>query len=291
MVDADSPSVPGERTAVETNGVELHAIRAGPAEGPLAVLLHGFPEFWYGWHAQIRPLADAGYRVVVPDQRGYNRSDRPEGVDAYRIDELAADVTGLLDAHGRESAHLVGHDWGAGVAWWTALHHPERVRTLTAVNVPHPTVMNRTLARSWRQRLRSWYMLAFQVPRLPEAVLGAADHRLLVRGMRRSSLPGTFSDADMERYRAAWGREGALTAMIDWYRAAARHRPRPRRREVDPPTLVVWGADDRFLERSMAHESADYCRDGRVAMLDGATHWIHHEFPRRVTDLLGDQFG
>ena len=228
--------------------------------------------------------------MVVPDQRGYNRSDKPPGVGSYRIDELARDVTGLIDAVGRESAHLVGHDWGAGVAWWTALHAPGRVDTLAAVNVPHPTVMYRTLRRSWRQRLRSWYMFFFQLPRLPEAAASAADYRLFRRTMRTSSLPGTFSPADFDRYRAAWRREGALTAMVNWYRAAARHRLEPRRQEVDPPTLVVWGRDDRFLERSMAHESVDYCRDGRLALLPGATHWVQHELPDRVTGLLLDQF-
>ena len=144
-MEFDGPSAPrareGESVVVRGDGVDLHAVRAGPEDGPLVVLLHGFPEFWYGWRDQIRPLAEAGYRVVVPDQRGYNFSEKPAGVDASRVGALSRDVLAILDAHDRERAHVVGHDWGAAVAWWTALHHADRVQTLTAVNVPHPSVM------------------------------------------------------------------------------------------------------------------------------------------------------
>ena len=281
---------PGESVIVETNGVRLHTVQAGPEDGELAVLLHGFPEFWYCWHDQIRPLADAGYRVVVPDQRGYNLSDRPDDVDAYRLDELAGDVVGLLDDCGRETAHLVGHDWGATVAWWVALHRPGRVETLTAVNDPHPTAMTEALRRRWSQRMRSWYLLFFQLPGLPEALVRVGDFRLPVRTMRRTSAPGTFSAEDFERYREAWRRPGAPSAMVNWYRALVRERPRPATDEVLPPTLVVWGTEDDFLETRLAHESADYCRDGRVALVHGASHWVHHEEPVRVADLLRDQF-
>ncbi|MFB6161496.1 MAG: alpha/beta fold hydrolase [Haloferacaceae archaeon] len=288
------PSAPkddeGESVVVEAGDVSLHTVQAGPADGPLAVLLHGFPEFWYAWNDQVRPLATAGYRVVVPDQRGYNFSDRPDGVDAYRIDALADDVTGLVDALGRETAHLVGHDWGAAVAWWTALHDPEYVETLTAVNVPHPTVLADTLRRSWRQRLRSWYALFFQLPALPERVARAGDWALLVRTMHRTSLPGTFSPAEFDRYRAAWDQPGAFEAMVNWYRALGRRRDEPRRTTVEVPTLVVWGCRDEFLARSMAHESVDHCRNGRVTMIEDATHWVQHEHPARVADLLLDQF-
>ena len=290
----EGPSAPrpeeGESAVLDGDGVRLHAVRAGPPDGPLALLLHGFPEFWYCWHEQIQPLAEAGYRVVVPDQRGYNASETPAGVDAYRIDALARDVTALIDAHGRESAHVVGHDWGAAVGWWTALHHPERVRTLTAGNVPHPSVMTEELRRSWRQRLRSWYVLAFQVPALPEWVARAGDWRLLTRSMRRSSLPGTFDEADFERYRAAWSRPGAFGAMLNWYRAVVRERPTPARETVEPPTLVVWGARDGFLARSMAPRSVERCRDGRLETLADATHWVHHERPERLCRLLRGQF-
>jgi pimeloyl-ACP methyl ester carboxylesterase len=300
VVGAVRPDVPtdparprpseGNSTVVETNGVDLHVVRLGPGDGPPVVLLHGFPEFWYGWFPVARHLADAGYRVLVPDQRGYNRSEKPAGVAAYRLPALAADVAGLFDATGHDRAHVVGHDWGAAVAWWLALDHPARVATLTAVNVPHPTVMQRTLRRSWDQRRRSWYMGLFQLPALPELVARAGNWWLFERTMRASSRPGAFDAADFERYRAAWGASGAITAMVNWYRAAARH-PLPDRTEpVESPTLVVWGTDDEFLRTEMARESVAYCRDGRVVLVDDGTHWVHHEQPDRVTAHLREGF-
>ncbi|QCJ46318.1 alpha/beta fold hydrolase [Haloprofundus sp. MHR1] len=289
--DADTESapvteIPGESVYVETNGVRLHTVQAGPEDGPLVVLLHGFPEFWYGWCDQIRPLANAGYRVVVPDQRGYNLSDKPDDLSAYRIEELAADVVGILDALDRDTAAVVGHDWGAAVAWWVALHYPDRVDHLGVLNVPHPTVFRRTLKRSFGQKLRSWYMGFFQIPLVPERLSKAGDFRLLVRTMRQSSEPGTFSPSDFERYRQTWRRPGAFTGMVNWYRAAARSRPEPENGHVKPPTLVIWGAKDQFLKKSMARESVDMCERGRLVMLDDATHWVQHEEPVRVSELL-----
>jgi len=278
----------GESTTHRADGASLHVVRYGPAAGPPVVLLHGFPEFWYGWHPVATRLADAGYRVLVPDQRGYNLSGKPAGVAAYRLPELAADVSDLVASVG-DDAHVVGHDWGAAVAWWLALDAPDRVRTLTAVNVPHPTVMTRTLRRSWDQRRRSWYFLAFQVPYLPEAVARAGDWRPFVRSMRASSRAGAFDDADFARYRAAWGKPGAIGAMLNWYRAVVRHRPPERTDPVDPPTLVLWGTDDGFLRTGMAAESVAYCRDGRVVRLD-ATHWVHRERPDRVAKHLRERF-
>ena len=282
----------GEGTATRIDvGVDLHVVRLGPADGPPVVLLHGFPECWYGWLPVARHLADAGYRVVVPDQRGYNLSEKPSAVSAYRLPTLAGDVASLIDRLGHDAAHVVGHDWGAGVGWWLALDHPERVRTLTAVNVPHPTVMRRTLRRSWDQRRRSWYMAFVQLPALPERVASAWNYRLFERTMRESSRPGTFDDDDFVRYRAAWRQPGALTATLNWYRAAARHPPAVRTDPVEPPTLVCWGVDDEFLRASMARESVAYCRDGRAVLVDDATHWLHHERPGWLADRLGSWMG
>ena len=277
---------PGESIVVETNGISLHTRQAGPEDGPLVVLLHGFPEFWDSWHRQIEPLADAGYRVIVPDQRGYNRSDKPDGVASYHVEELVADVVGLIDAAGRETAAVAGHDWGAAVAWWLALSHPDRIDSLTAVNVPHPTVMEETLRHSLSQLRKSWYMFAFQVPMLPETIATANNCRVLSRGLTNSSRPGTFSATDLQRYREAWTQPGAVTSMINWYRAMGRYRPRPPREQVSVPTLVMWGQQDEFLEPAMAEESLTYCDDGRVVTYPSATHWVLHERPEETAEEL-----
>lgn len=271
---------------VQTNGLRLHVVEAGPPGGPPAVLLHGFPELWYGWRRQIGPLAGAGFRVLVPDQRGYGTSDKPPGVAAYRVDALAADVAGLLDALGLGEAAIVGHDWGAVVAWWLALARPERVSRLAVLNVPHPAVMRRHLLSSPRQMLRSWYVFFFQLPGLPERFLardGFASLARAVRGGRR----GTCTDEDLAVYREAWAQPGALTGMVNWYRAALRTGGRrlPRRR-VGVETLLLWGARDRFLGREMAEPSVALCDRGRLEVLESATHWVQHDEADVVNDRL-----
>jgi pimeloyl-ACP methyl ester carboxylesterase len=279
------PSGARERL-VQSNGVRLHVVEAGPEGGPPVVLLHGFPEFWHGWRKQIGPLAEAGFRVIVPDQRGYNTSDKPGGVAAYRIETLAEDVVGLLDAAGLERASIVGHDWGGVVAWWTVLVHPERVSRLSILNVPHPAVLRRHLLSSPRQMLRSWYILFFQLPGLPERFLakdGFANLARAVRGGRK----GTCTDADLALYREAWTQPGALTAMVNWYRAALRWASgRLPRLRVSAETLLLWGARDRFLGREMAEPSAALCDRHRLEIFEAATHWLQHDEADAVNDRL-----
>jgi pimeloyl-ACP methyl ester carboxylesterase len=251
------------------------------------VLLHGFPEFWYGWRRQIRPFAQAGYRVIVPDQRGYNISDKPEGIASYGIDELVADIVALIESYNSRKTILVGHDWGGAIAWQLALRHPERLEKFVAINIPHPLVFARTLRRSWAQRLKSWYMSFFQIPRLPEWLLRQANWRFLARSMVRSSRRDVFPDAALERYREAWSQPGAITAMIHWYRAMMQTPgTRPPRRQVQVPTHIIWGAQDHFLGREMAQPSVDLCNDGRLEILEEATHWVHHEEAERVNQLM-----
>jgi len=271
---------------VRANGIRLHVVEAGPPSGPPVVLLHGFPELWYGWRGQIGPLAEAGFRVIVPDQRGYNLSDKPPGVGAYAVGTLAADVASLLDACGLARASIVGHDWGAVVAWWLALAHPERVSRLGVLNVPHPAVMRRHLMSSPRQMARSWYVFFFQLPGLPERFLardGFANLARAVRGGRR----GTCTSEDLAVYREAWAQPGALTGMVNWYRAALRSAAQrlPRLR-VGVETLVLWGARDRFLGREMAEPSAALCDQGRLELFEQATHWLQHDEKDAVNDRL-----
>jgi epoxide hydrolase 4 len=257
---------------------------AGPEDGPAVILLHGFPEFWYGWRRQITPLAEAGFRVIVPDQRGYNLSSKPSAVRDYSLRDLTADVIAIADQIGREKIFLAGHDWGAAVAWNAAMRYPGRIEKLVVLNVPHPAVMRRFLRTNPRQMLRSWYMLFFQIPRIPELMFSRAGARILVE----SSRPGTFSPEDLDRYREAWSQPGAVTAMINWYRALLSEIPVATR--VSVPTRILWGMRDRFLMSAMAAESLKYCDEGELFEFPEATHWLQHEEPERVNQLLIEFF-
>jgi pimeloyl-ACP methyl ester carboxylesterase len=270
---------------LDVGDVRLHVVAVGPEAGPLVVLLHGFPEFWFGWRRQLPALAAAGYRVLAPDQRGYNLSDKPRGVAAYALERLAGDVLGLIRAVGREEAILIGHDWGAAVAWWVAARHPERVHKLVILNVPHPQVMRRALRRRPEQLLRSWYVFFVQLPWLPEALLRLGRWAALRGALTGSSRPGTF-DGTLPFYSRAWSQPGALTAALNWYRAAARHPPSaPKPLRVRVPTLILWGERDRFLSRRLAQPSLALCDAGELVFLD-ATHWVQHEEAERVNALM-----
>lgn len=279
-----------ETTYFQNRGVTLHALAAGPRNGPLVVLLHGFPEFWYSWHKQIQPLAAAGFRVIVPDQRGYNESSKPRGVKSYALTELTSDVVAIADQLGRQRILLAGHDWGGAVAWGTALLYPARVARLAILNVPHPSVLRKFLLTDRRQLRRSWYMFFFQIPFLPEMVFSASNFRWGIGPLVGSSRPGTFTEEDLARYRAAWSQRGAVSAMINWYRAAFRYRPSFPDRTVRLPTRILWGQGDAFLQFEMAEASLCYCTDGELIPFPNATHWLQHEEPGRVSQLLVDFF-
>jgi epoxide hydrolase 4 len=267
------------------NGVALNVVEAGPEDGPLVLLLHGFPEFWWGWRRQIPALARSGFRVVAVDQRGYNTSDKPLGVRAYALDVLAGDVVGLVESCGRRRASLVGHDWGGLVAWWTACRHPDHVDRLAVLNAPHPAAVGAYMRRHPSQVLRSHYVALFQIPALPEAALARRDCAAMRRALVGSSRPGTFRPEDLERYAQAWREPGALTAMVNWYRAL-RHRPAWRNSRVAAPTLAIWGLQDRFLEIGLAEESLALCDSGRLVTIEDATHWVHLEEAERVNAEL-----
>jgi pimeloyl-ACP methyl ester carboxylesterase len=273
-------SVPGR-------GVRLNAVVAGPEDGPPVVLLHGFPEFWYGWRHQIGPLAAAGFRVIALDQRGYGRSDKPPAVRDYTLDVLAADVTAVLDHMAIDRAAVVGHDWGGIVGWWLGVTRPDRLSRLVVANAPHPLAMRAKVEGSWGQLAKSWYVFAAQVPGLPEAVARWTEYGFLTASLLRTSRPGTFSRAELDYYRAAWAAPGAITGMVNWYRAAARHRPTPPHGgRVTVPTLILWGNRDRFLARDLPDLSASFCAAARVVRFPAASHWLLHEEPDRVNVTL-----
>ncbi len=278
-------------TFIRTNGITLHVAQAGPASGPPVILLHGFPEFWYGWRNQVAFLAQQGYRVWMPDQRGYNLSDKPAGIPAYNLNELANDIIGLIDATGSDRVYLAGHDWGAAVAWWVALHYPERLYKLCIMNVPHPAAFRDALRKYPQQWLKSWYAISFQMPMLPEFQMTFADGELLLRVLKSTSRKGAFADRDAEFYRQAWLKPGAMRSMINWYRAAVQqplHIPADARCTV--PTLIIWGARDPFLGQYLAQMSAAQCDAVRLELIREATHWVQHEEAPRVNALLAAHF-
>lgn len=277
---------------VRSNGISLHVAEAGPEDGPLLILLHGFPEFWYGWRHQIGPLAEAGYHVIAPDQRGYNLSDKPEGVDAYRLDELAADVIGLADHYGADRFFLAGHDWGSIAGWWTAQKHPGRVRRFVALSAGHPAVWRWRMDHDPEQRRKSRYVKMMQVPWLPELMMRARNFKALADAVSATAMPGAVTAEDLARYREAWRQKGALTATVNWYRAIVGNALKPPGAyRIHPPTLTVWGMKDLYGDLVLAEESVLLCDEGKLLTLDNATHWVLTDEAGRVTREMLDFFG
>ena len=276
---------------IDANGVKLRAAVAG--QGPLIVMVHGFPESWYSWRHQIPAIAAAGYHVIAPDMRGYNLSSRPRGFASYTGERLAADVRDLIRERGSEQAMLAGHDFGGEVAWATAMRHPEVVERLVILDALHPRRMLEGL-RTPRQMVRSWYYWVFQLPWLPERIMSARRFHMLRRLFERDARPGAFSAADVDRYVDAWSQPGAVGAMSDYYRALVRAllgEGHSRVSQVTAPTLVIWGQHDRYLGVELAEpDRADVPNLDRVVVLPGASHWVMHDEPAEVSRLLIDFF-
>ena len=271
----------------EIGDQRLHYVEAG--EGPLIVLLHGFPEFWYGWRLQIQPLAAAGFRVVAPDMRGYNLSSKPDGVASYAGDLLAADVRGLIHERGAESAMLVGHDWGGTAAWTTAMNHPEVVDRLAILNAAHPRKLLQGLHHPGQLR-KSWYFFFFDLPDLPEAVVHANRWHFF-RHFLHDAHPA-YTPEEIDRYVKAWSQPGASAGMINYYRSSVRQKHAEAQiRTISAPTLVIWGQRDRYLGQELAEPDHDDVPNlDRVERLPDASHWVHHDEHERVNQLLTDFF-
>jgi pimeloyl-ACP methyl ester carboxylesterase len=267
----------------------LHYVEAG--EGPLVILLHGFPEFWFGWRRQIAPLAAAGFRVVAPDTRGYNLSSRPEGVENYAVDRLATDIRGLIEGLGAGSADLVGHDWGGTIAWTTAMNHPEVVDRLAILNAAHPRRLQDGLMNP-NQLRKSWYFFFFALPGLPEDVVHAREWHFFRHFLQDANPP--YTPEELERYVEAWSQPGASSGMINYYRASVRSSQKAAKAAIRPisaRTLVIWGEKDGYLGSDLAEpEHDDVPNLHGVERLPDASHWVHHDEAERVNELLIDFF-
>lgn len=273
-----------QHDCIHTNGINLHYVTQG--EGPLMVFLHGFPEFWYSWRHQIPEFAQ-DYKVVAPDLRGYNDSDKPAAKEAYAMSELVADVKGLIEGLGYQQCVLVGHDWGGAIAWKFAYTYPDMLKQLVIINIPHLAKFSEGLTTP-QQLLRSWYIFLFQLPILPEVLIQLNDYKALESALAgMSTKQGTFTEEDLNFYKDAFAKRGALTAAINYYRNALQPGLISRKWGVlDVPTLMIWGEKDVALGKELTYGTEKYVKDFRVRYIPDASHWVHQEYPELVNQYI-----
>lgn len=276
-----------ETRFVKTNGIQLQVKIAGPENGKPVFLLHGFPDFWFGWEAQIDALVASGFRVIAPDQRGYNHSDKPLGRKDYRQRVLAADIVGLMDALGYDKVNLAGHDFGGAVAWSIATLYPKRIEKLVIISAPHLIASLKYNKINKTQKYKSWYIAFFQLPRLPERYLKAFNYRVLLKNM-----PASLSPEMIKRYRSGWSQPNAIRTMLNWYRGMLDGM---RVNEIhygliDVPTHIIWGRKDKYLEAGLAELSLKQCTKGRLTIFEETSHWVMHERSKEVNALLMRHF-
>jgi pimeloyl-ACP methyl ester carboxylesterase len=278
-----------EHFDAQLDGIRLHIAASGA--GDPVVLLHGFPEFWYSWRSQLPALAAAGFRALAPDLRGYGDSHRPKGIEAYSTERLVADIVQLIERVAGGNAHLVGHDWGGVIAWRLAAMRPDLVRKLVILNAPHPQAFRRVLRTNPVQWLQSSYVLLFQIPWLAERLVSAGDFWLMEQTFKyQPANPNAFTAADIARYKQAFRQAGAITAALNYYRAALRYpgdlRSGPQ--TVTVPTLVIWGDRDPYLSKQLTKDLDRWVTQLEVEHLPDASHWVQNDAPQKVNQLLSD---
>jgi pimeloyl-ACP methyl ester carboxylesterase len=285
--------IPITHAYAEVNGIRLHYVEAGSGDD-LVILLHGFPEFWYSWQKQLQALGGK-FHVVAPDMRGYNLSDKPSRIEDYKIDKLVGDVIGLIDHFGAKQAAIVGHDWGAGVAWAVAQKHPERVSKLAVLQVPSAAAWRANM--SLKQLLRSWYMFFFQIPGLPEWLIRQQNYRSIERTFTdKVTRKNTFTSEDIELYKEAARQRGALTGAINYYRANVFDRLFARKPKTDVkrsngrvkvPVLFIFGEQDFAIlpatVRGLERYVDAYYHEIRIP---DSGHWVQNEAPAEVNAAL-----
>lgn len=297
---------------IETNGIKLHCKISG--EGETVILLHGFPEFWYAWKETIPFLSEEGYKVVAPDLRGYNKSDIPENVKDYAIEQLVEDIKGLIEkTSDSNKAMIVGHDWGGLIAWATAIKYPELVDKLFILNCPHPKEFSLALQRNFIQMFKSYYMLLFKLKKLPEWFVGRNLKRFFTKTLQNGTIPkNIISDEDIDKYVAAFSNKENLTAAINYYRAAGKisysepeantveeeitdvYSSEPVNKKVENiipsifcPVTILWGEQDKYIGKELTFNTFKHCSiRPDIEYIKDATHWIHHEKPSLVNNKI-----
>jgi pimeloyl-ACP methyl ester carboxylesterase len=271
---------------ISTNGIKLHYVTEG--SGSLMIFLHGFPEFWYSWRHQIPEFA-SDRKVVAPDLRGYNDSDKPSDRNAYIMAEFVQDIKGLIEGLGYDRCILVGHDWGGAIAWNFAYAYPQMLEKLIILNLPHPAKFAEGL-RSPQQLLRSSYIFFFQIPFLPELLLQTNDYGPLEAAFKGMAVDkNTFSQADLDAYKTAVAKPGALTAMLNYYRNIfAQGMTSQDWSVLTVPTLMIWGEDDTALGKELTYGTEAYVRDFRIRYIPHCSHWVQQEQPQLVNQYIRD---
>jgi pimeloyl-ACP methyl ester carboxylesterase len=268
-----------------TNGIRMHYVTEG--EGPLIVLLHGFPEFWYSWRFQIPFLAEHGYTVVAPDLRGYNDTDKPH--KGYDIPSLLRDIKGLIKGLGQSEAIIVGHDWGGVLAWAFALNYPDMTGRLIVMNAPHPAAMMREM-RTLKQLRKSWYVFAFQIPWLPEYMLGRKHANEIGKMLRGAALQkSAFPREVTAKYQEAMSKPGAIKAAISYYRQLFWRLPfsfKSYELRINTPTLLMWGEQDIALGIELTTGLERWVNDIQIKRIPDSGHWVQQEQPEKVNQYM-----
>ncbi|HSE84037.1 MAG TPA: alpha/beta hydrolase [Thermodesulfobacteriota bacterium] len=280
---------------IEVNNIRMHYVSAG--SGPLVLLLHGFPDFWYSWRHQIPPLSEK-FHVAAPDMRGYNETDKPPTVESYSAMNITGDVVGLINklAPDNKKATLVGHDWGGAIAWLVAMFQPQFVERLIILNVGHPGTRNRDGFRDFDQMQKSWYMFFFLIPEIPEEVLSRNDFELMRKIVfETATRKEAFTDEVKEKYVSMWKEHGTLTGAINYYRGimnAEYWRNLGKPRDFPPikaPTLQIWGEDDPLLGKQMVRGTQEFIQAPyRLEFIPNCSHWVQQEAPDEVNRLMLD---
>lgn len=266
--------------------LKLNVIDQGNPEHPCILFLHGFPDFSYGWHKQAPFFEDRSYRLLIPDQRGVNLSDKPPHKKSYTLKHLGQDMLDLLKAKGIKKAHVVGHDWGAGVAWWLAHHHPNIIETVHILNCPHPQTFREMMVKDKEQLLKSAYMFFFLLPKLPEYFLSRSQFLHMSQSLKNSAKTGAFQPSDLEKYRAAWQQDMALTSMLNWYRANMSKPARFPNQKIKVPTQIIWGVRDPFLKEDLGRASIAQCERGFFKEVRNGGHWVHLDQVDMVNECI-----
>jgi len=276
----------GEHKYLTVNGVRLHYVEAGPRDTPLILFLHGFPEFWYSWRHQLKHFQKE-YHVVAIDMRGYGDSSKPAGVNNYTMDHLVEDVRALVLALGVQRFHLVAHDWGAAVGWSFAALHPQMLLSYTACNLPHMSSLREQQQGSLEQMLKSWYILFFQSPLIPELSSMSNDMELIVGALKDANL---HKDEELvEAFKYAFRDFKTWNRAINFYRGALSPQNTSFNtllQKIKVPCMIVFGTGDKYLSVAAARGSAKFCSDFRLELLEGVSHWVQQEQPERVNALI-----